>query len=105
MGRFFKNGTLEQEVVSAYGSPDMVVLALIRDERTSKSAVCLAALGIARDSGLSQGRDGLAAGASTRRSSGGRDHPGAGSSPRPQLRLMPLRAACPLCRPQPRPIL
>lgn len=29
MGRFFKNGTLEQEVVSAYGSPDMVVLALI----------------------------------------------------------------------------
>lgn len=29
MGRFFKNGTLEQEIVSAYGSPDMVVLALI----------------------------------------------------------------------------
>jgi ketosteroid isomerase-like protein len=29
MGRFFKSGTLEQEVVSTYGSPDMVVLALI----------------------------------------------------------------------------
>jgi ketosteroid isomerase-like protein len=29
MGRFFKNGTLEQEVVSTYGSSDMVVLALI----------------------------------------------------------------------------
>ncbi|MFC4313630.1 nuclear transport factor 2 family protein [Steroidobacter flavus] len=29
MGRFFKNGTLEQEVIAAYGSPDMVVLALI----------------------------------------------------------------------------
>lgn len=29
MGRFFKNGTLEQEVVSTYSSPDMVVLALI----------------------------------------------------------------------------
>lgn len=29
MGRFFKNGTFEQEVVSAYGSPELVVLALI----------------------------------------------------------------------------
>lgn len=29
MGRFFKNGTLEQEVISTYSSPDMVVLALI----------------------------------------------------------------------------
>lgn len=29
MGRFFRNGTLEQEVVQAYGSADMVVLALI----------------------------------------------------------------------------
>lgn len=29
MGRFFKNGTLEQEIVAAYGSSDMVVLALI----------------------------------------------------------------------------
>lgn len=29
MGRFFRNGTLEQEVVQAYGSPDMVVLAII----------------------------------------------------------------------------
>ncbi|MEZ2128933.1 MULTISPECIES: nuclear transport factor 2 family protein [unclassified Sinorhizobium] len=29
MGRFFKNGTFEQEVVQAYGSADMVVLALI----------------------------------------------------------------------------
>ena len=29
MGRFFKNGTFEQEVVAAYGSADMVVLALI----------------------------------------------------------------------------
>lgn len=29
MGRFFKNGTLEQEVIAAYGSSDMVVLALI----------------------------------------------------------------------------
>lgn len=29
MGRFFRNGTLEQEVVQAYGSADMVVLAII----------------------------------------------------------------------------
>jgi ketosteroid isomerase-like protein len=29
MGRFFKNGTLKQEVIAAYGSTDMVVLALI----------------------------------------------------------------------------
>ncbi|GEP58173.1 YybH family protein [Reyranella soli] len=29
MGRFFKNGVFEQDVVQAYGSADMVVLALI----------------------------------------------------------------------------
>jgi ketosteroid isomerase-like protein len=29
IGRFFRNGTLEQEVVQAYGSADMVVLAII----------------------------------------------------------------------------
>lgn len=29
MGKFFKNGTLMQEVVQAYGSADMVVLAII----------------------------------------------------------------------------
>jgi len=29
MGRFFKNGTLEQELVAAYGSTDIVVLAVI----------------------------------------------------------------------------
>ncbi len=29
MGRFFRNGTFAQEVVQAYGSADMVVLALI----------------------------------------------------------------------------
>lgn len=29
MGRFFKNGTLKQEVIQAYGSADMVALALI----------------------------------------------------------------------------
>jgi len=29
MGRFFKNGTLKQELVQAYGSVDMVVLAII----------------------------------------------------------------------------
>jgi ketosteroid isomerase-like protein len=29
MGRFFRNGTFEQELVQAYGSTDMVVLALI----------------------------------------------------------------------------
>ncbi|MBB3453725.1 ketosteroid isomerase-like protein [Rhizobium sp. BK313] len=29
MGRFFKNGTFEQELIQAYGSADMVVLALI----------------------------------------------------------------------------
>ncbi|MGH6864719.1 MAG: YybH family protein [Methyloceanibacter sp.] len=33
MGRFFRNGRLEQEVVQSYGSDDMVVLATI--ERTS----------------------------------------------------------------------
>lgn len=33
MGRFFRNGTFEQEVVEAYGSPDMVVLALIERQR------------------------------------------------------------------------
>jgi ketosteroid isomerase-like protein len=29
IGRFFRNGTLEQELVQAYGSADMVVLAII----------------------------------------------------------------------------
>jgi ketosteroid isomerase-like protein len=29
IGRFFRNGTLRQELVQAYGSPDMVVLAVI----------------------------------------------------------------------------
>jgi ketosteroid isomerase-like protein len=29
MGRFFRNGTLHQEVIQAYGSADMVVLAII----------------------------------------------------------------------------
>jgi ketosteroid isomerase-like protein len=29
IGKFFKNGTLEQELVQAYSSPDMVVLATI----------------------------------------------------------------------------
>lgn len=29
MGRFFRNGALEQELVQAYGSTDMVVLAII----------------------------------------------------------------------------
>jgi ketosteroid isomerase-like protein len=29
MGRFFRNGTFEQEVVAAYGAEDMVVLAII----------------------------------------------------------------------------
>jgi ketosteroid isomerase-like protein len=29
MGRFFKNGTFEQDLVQAYGSTDMVVLAII----------------------------------------------------------------------------
>jgi ketosteroid isomerase-like protein len=29
IGKFFKNGTLQQELVHAYGSPDMVVLAII----------------------------------------------------------------------------
>jgi ketosteroid isomerase-like protein len=29
MGRFFRNGTFEQDLVQAYGSPDMVVLAII----------------------------------------------------------------------------
>lgn len=33
MGRFFRNGTLEQEVVQAYGSADMVVLAVIERAR------------------------------------------------------------------------
>lgn len=33
MGRFFKNGTHEQELVHAYGSSDMVVLALIERSR------------------------------------------------------------------------
>ena len=33
MGRFFKNGTHSQEVVQAYGSQDMVVLALIERDK------------------------------------------------------------------------
>jgi ketosteroid isomerase-like protein len=33
MGRFFKNGTHEQELIRAYSSPDMVVLALIERSR------------------------------------------------------------------------
>jgi ketosteroid isomerase-like protein len=33
LGRFFKNGSLSQEVVQAYGSQDMVVLAVIERAR------------------------------------------------------------------------
>jgi len=33
MGRFFRNGTFEQEVLAAYGSDDMVVLATIERNR------------------------------------------------------------------------
>ena len=33
MGRFFRNGTLEQEVVQSYGSADMVVLAIVERAR------------------------------------------------------------------------
>lgn len=33
LGRFFRNGTLEQEVVQSYASPDMVVLATIERAR------------------------------------------------------------------------
>jgi ketosteroid isomerase-like protein len=33
MGRFFRNGTFEQELVQSYGSADMVVLALIERQR------------------------------------------------------------------------
>jgi len=33
MGRFFRNGTLQQELVQAYGSTDMVVLAIIERAR------------------------------------------------------------------------
>jgi ketosteroid isomerase-like protein len=33
IGRFFKNGTLRQELVQAYGSADMVVLAIIEHGR------------------------------------------------------------------------
>jgi ketosteroid isomerase-like protein len=29
MGRFFRNGTLKMQLVAAYGSPDLVVLALV----------------------------------------------------------------------------
>ena len=29
MGRFFRNGTLRQEIVQTYGTSDMVVLAVI----------------------------------------------------------------------------
>lgn len=34
MGRFFGNGALEQELVQAYGSADMVVLAIIEHGRS-----------------------------------------------------------------------
>jgi len=33
MGEFFKNGSLEQELIQAYGTKDMVVLALIERAR------------------------------------------------------------------------
>jgi ketosteroid isomerase-like protein len=33
IGKFFKNGTLKQELVQAYGSADMVVLAIIEHGR------------------------------------------------------------------------
>lgn len=33
MGRFFRNGTLEQEVIQSYASDDMVVLAIIERAR------------------------------------------------------------------------
>jgi ketosteroid isomerase-like protein len=33
MGRFFRNGTLEQELIHAYSSPEMVVLVVIERAR------------------------------------------------------------------------
>lgn len=33
MGRFFRNGTLDQEVLQSYASPDLVVLAIIERAR------------------------------------------------------------------------
>lgn len=33
MGRFFRNGTFEQELVQSYGSADMAVLALVERQR------------------------------------------------------------------------
>ncbi len=33
MGRFFKNGTLVQDVVQSYGTADMVVLAVVEHAR------------------------------------------------------------------------
>ena len=67
IGRFFRNGRFEQEVVQSYGSADMVVLVTI--ER------CLVAVGglpvqewlASRDFGLLPRRERLAAGASARR--------------------------------------
>jgi ketosteroid isomerase-like protein len=35
LGRFFRGGTLEQEVVEAYGTSDMVVLALVERARVA----------------------------------------------------------------------
>ena len=39
IGRFFRNGTFEQELVQSYASADMVVLAII-EGATSRPAVC-----------------------------------------------------------------
>lgn len=39
MGRFFKNGSFEQELVHAYGTKDMVVLALIERARVEVGAL------------------------------------------------------------------
>ena len=39
MGRFFKNGTLKQELVQAYGTTDMVVLALIEHNRVEVGGI------------------------------------------------------------------
>jgi ketosteroid isomerase-like protein len=46
MGRFFKNGTLEQEVVQSYASADVVVLAII--ERACVAVEGLPAQGTGR---------------------------------------------------------
>ncbi|WP_287172114.1 hypothetical protein [Mesorhizobium sp.] len=66
MGRFFKNGTFEHELLQAYGSADMVVLAIIERPHVKGRRSASPGLAAAGYLGLSPRRGGMALGASAR---------------------------------------